>query len=171
MQKTLSYLACGLLALLLLSLPLAYAENFTGKVVAVTDGDTLQVMRDGKAVKVRLYGVDAPERGQDFGTQAKLFTSDLAFGQIVTVEVKGSGKYATTIGEVRRKEDARNINQELVQAGLAWWYKSFAPHDSILQLLEQQAREAKRGLWILPSPVPPWAWRKESKPPAKQSVG
>jgi endonuclease YncB( thermonuclease family) len=65
---------------------LASAEQFTGKVVGISAGDTVSVLREGKAVKVRLYGVDTPEKAQAFGTQARKFTSDLAFQRDVTVQ-------------------------------------------------------------------------------------
>ena len=71
---------------------LAAAEQFTGKVVGISDGDTLSVLREGKAVKVRLHGVDTPERAQAFGTQARKFASDLAFQQTVTVDVRATDR-------------------------------------------------------------------------------
>lgn len=95
----------------------AYAgESFTGKVVGITDGDTIKVMRDEKAVKVRLHGVDCPERRQAFGTVAKKYTSDLVFGKQVTVELRGKSYYRL-VGRVVLL-DGRCLNEELVKAGL-----------------------------------------------------
>jgi micrococcal nuclease len=72
----------------------ASAEQFTGKVVGISDGDTISVLREGKAVKVRLHGVDTPEKAQAFGTQARKFTSDMVFQQTVTVIVQNTDRYA-----------------------------------------------------------------------------
>ena len=99
--------------LLLMVLPIVvHAEQFTGKVVGISDGDTISVLREGKAVKVRLHGVDIPEKAQAFGTQARTFTSDLAFQQIVTVVAQTTDRYGRLIGEVLLP-DGRSLNQEL----------------------------------------------------------
>jgi len=91
-----------LFAFLLLSIPLfsLAADTFTGKVVGVSDGDTIKVMRQGRAVKVRLHGIDCPEKRQPFGTRAKQYTSHMAFGNEVTVQVKTTDRYGRTVGEV-----------------------------------------------------------------------
>src|SRR5215510_15251617 len=133
----------------------ASAEQFTGKVVGISDRDTLSVLREGKAVKVRLYGVDTPEKAQAFGTQARKFTSDVAFQRDVTVEIRATDRYGRLVGEVLLL-DGRSLNQELVRAGLAWWYRPYAPNDPMLAQLEAEARTAKNGLWADAQPVPPW---------------
>src|SRR2546430_1057502 len=115
--------------------------HFTGKVVGVADGDTLTVLHNGRGEKIRLYGIDCPERGQPFGTVAKQFTSALVFGKEVTVAVQDSDKYGRKIGEVKLL-DGRVLNRELVKAGLAWWYRHYAPGDTALAGLETEAREA-----------------------------
>src|SRR5215813_13987080 len=150
----------------LLVLPLAAADQFTGKVVGISDGDTLSVLREGKAVKVRLHGVDTPEKAQAFGTQARKFTSDAAFQQTVTVVVQTTDRYGRLVGEVLLP-DGRSLNQELVKAGMAWWYRPYAPNDIMLAQLEAEARTAKRGLWADAHPVPPWQWRKGEREPAR----
>ena len=94
---------------------------------------------------------------QPFGTRAKQFTGDLAFGQVVTVKVRDIDRYKRTVGEVMLP-DGRNLNQELVRAGLAWWYQKYARRETVLRDLEQEARAAKRGLWVGPKPVEPWEW-------------
>jgi endonuclease YncB( thermonuclease family) len=159
----------GVVWLLLILLPaLGHAEQFTGKVVGISDGDTLNVLREGKAVKVRLYGIDTPERAQAFGTRAQQFTSELAFGNEVTVVVRDTDRFGRVVGEVRLPEpDGRNLNQELVKAGMAWWYKHYAPNDTTLAQLEADARAAQRGLWAEAHPVPPWAWRRGERAPAQ----
>jgi endonuclease YncB( thermonuclease family) len=136
-----------------------FAADFTGKVVGISDGDTIRVMRNGAAERVRLWGIDCPESKQPFGTRAKQLTGDLAFGQTVTVRVRDTARYGRIVAEVIRP-DGRNLNHELVRAGLAWWYQQFARRDNVLAALEQEARAAKRGLWTDPQPVPPWEWRR-----------
>src|SRR2546428_6183225 len=95
--------------------PLA-SIHFTGKVVGVSDGDTISVMHNGRAEKIRLNGIDCPEKGQAFGHRAKQFTSRLAFGKEVSVQVKGKDRYGRTIGDVILP-DGRNLNREIVKAG------------------------------------------------------
>jgi endonuclease YncB( thermonuclease family) len=145
---------------------LGYAEQFTGKVVGILDGDTISVLRGGKAVKVRLHGVDTPEKAQAFGTQARKFTGDLAFQRDVTVQIRATDRYGRLVGEVLLP-DGRNLNQELVKAGMAWWYRQYAPNDTTLAQLEAEARTARRGLWVDAHPVPPWQWRKGDREPAR----
>jgi endonuclease YncB( thermonuclease family) len=136
-----------------------YAQDFIGKVVGITDGDTIRVMHDGAAEKIRLWGIDCPESKQAFGTRAKQFTGDLAFGKVVNVRVRDTDRYHRTVAEIILP-DGRNLNQELVRAGLAWWYQRYARHETILQDLEREARQARRGLWADKDPIPPWEWRK-----------
>jgi micrococcal nuclease len=100
----------------------ASADQFTGKVVGISDGDTLSVLPEGKAVKVRLHGVDTPEKAQSFGTQARKFTSDMVFQQTVTIIVQDTDRYGRLVGDVLLP-DGRSLNQELVRAGMAWWYR------------------------------------------------
>lgn len=137
-------------------------DEFTGKVVGVSDGDTIKVLRLGKQVRVRLSGIDCPEKRQAFGKRAKRFTSDLVFAKIVTVKVMDIDRYKRIVGEVIL-EDGTNLNHALVRAGLAWWYQRYAPDDKKLERLEQTARQKKRGLWADPDPVPPWEFRKKRR--------
>ncbi len=134
--------------------------TFKGTVVGVAHGDTISVMREGRAVEVRLAGIDCPEKKQPFGTRAKGFTSDLAFGKEVNVQVQTYDGYGRIVGEVILP-DGTSLNQELVRAGLAWWYRKYAPNDRILKVLEDEARNAKQGLWADCCPIPPWEWRKD----------
>jgi endonuclease YncB( thermonuclease family) len=156
------------LILLFLSLPLFSQANdsqtatFTGKVVGVSGGDTISVMREGRAVKVRLYGIDCPEKRQAFGTRAKRFTSEVAFGNEVTVRVKATGKYGCIVGEVILP-DGLSLNKDLVHAGLAWWYRKYAPNDRTLKALEAGTRADQRELWADKNPIPPWEWRKRQR--------
>jgi endonuclease YncB( thermonuclease family) len=146
-----------------LTLTGAAFADFTGKVVGVIDGDTLDVLRDGSnSVRVRLSGIDCPEKKQAFGQRAKQFTSKLSFGKMVTVKENGSGGWGRTLGEVMLP-DGRSLNHELVRAGWAWWYKQYAPKDAALAALEEQARAAKVGLWADAVPDAPWDYRKNQK--------
>jgi micrococcal nuclease len=145
-------------ALVLLVSATAFASNFSGKVVGISDGDTIRVLHNGRAERIRLNGIDCPELHQPFGARAKLFTSSLAFGKTVNVDVTGTDRYQRTIAQITLP-DSRNLERELVRAGLAWWYRQYS-NDPILKQLEREARAAKRGLWIEPQPTPPWEYRK-----------
>lgn len=134
------------------------ADTFSGRVVAVTDGDTIKVMHQGRAERVRLQEIDCPEKHQAFGKRAKQFTAALVMGKEVTVIAEKADRYGRTLGYVILP-DGRNLNRELVKAGLAWWYRHYSS-DSSLGELEAEARAAKRGLWRDPQPVPPWEFRR-----------
>ncbi len=151
-----------LAVLSLVSSFLVAAETFTGEVVGVSYGDTITVLADGRQYRVRLHGIDCPESGQDYGTKAKQFTSAVCFGQRVDVRVKGEDRYGRTIGLVTLPR-GEILNHELVRAGLAWWYREYAPGDRTLRQLEAEAKEAKRGLWEKPYPTPPWEFRRTDR--------
>ena len=141
----------------------AFADNsLLGKVVGITDGDTISFMNDGRAEKVRLSGIDCPERGQDFSMQAKLAASDLVYGKVVKIATKSRDRYGRLIGTVTLP-DGLNLNQKLVELGLCWWYEQYAPTDVVLKELEANARNKKKGLWSHANPTPPWDYRKKRK--------
>ena len=135
----------------------AVAADFTGPVVSVLDGDTIDVLHNGQAERIRLHGIDCPEKGQPYGKRAKRFAADLVAGKTVTVHEFGHDKYRRTIADVVLP-DGTNLNRELVKAGLAWWYRKHSKDTSLGQF-EAEAREAKRGLWAEPNPIPPWVYR------------
>jgi micrococcal nuclease len=146
-----------LVFLLILLIPLiVLAQQFTGKCVAVTDGDTIGILRDGKEVKVRLDGIDCPEMGQDFGSKAKKFTSNLVFDEEVIIDQKDTDKYGRIVARVI--VDGKDVSLELVKAGLAWFYREYS-HDTVLSSAEKIAKEDEEGLWALSSPVAPWDYR------------
>ena len=140
-------------------------EAFTGKVVNVKDGDSLQVLRDRRVVEVRLNGVDAPERSQAFGTRARKFTLAACIDRVVTVTAVGIDKYGRTLGEVSFA-DGTSFNQEIVRAGYAWWFRRYSG-DETLKRLEEEARAARRGLWADKAPVPPWEFRHREASPGR----
>ena len=135
------------------------AAELDGPVVRILDGDTIEVLHNQRPERIRLSGIDCPEKGQAFGKRAKHAASDLAFGKEVTAPDHGQDKYGRTLGDVILP-DGMNLNQELVKQGWCWWYRKYAPGDTVLEGLEKEAREAKKGLWADPQPVPPWEWRK-----------
>jgi micrococcal nuclease len=153
-------------ALLLLTLsPVGYdsiaVKEISGKVVKVKDGDTIEVLVDGKAVVVRLEHVDCPEKSQPFGNAAKQFTSGKCFGKLVTVQHSNKkDRNGRLIGVILVSGD--NLNEDLVRAGLAWHFKKYSK-DQSYDILEQRARSLKRGLWKDTDAVAPWEWRKPKK--------
>jgi len=149
------------LLLLLLIPSLSFA--WQGKVVGVSDGDTMTVMHDGRGEKIRFYGVDCPESHQDFGQKAKKFTSSMVFGKVVDVEPVVTDRYGRTVGLV--KIDGKYLSEEIIRAGLGWVYTKYCdkPFCSGWKKLEAQARQNKSGLWTMPNPVPPWEFRRGKK--------
>ena len=145
---------------ILLYSPHAFSADFTGQVVSVLDGDTIEVLHNQYTERFRLHGIDCPEKGQAYGQKAKHAASDLVFGNEVTLHTFGKDKYERTIAEVILP-DGRSLNQELVKDGQCWWYRKYAPGDTVLEALEIEAREARKGLWADPAPIPPWEWRKK----------
>lgn len=135
------------------------AGSFSGKVVGVADGDTIDVMHDGQAETIRLWGVDCPEKAQAFGSQAKKVTSGAVFGRIVAVENKTVDRYGRTVGEVTF-DNEQSLNRFLVENGSCWWYEKYAPDDKELKNLEIAARLKRLGLWRDSNPVPPWVFRR-----------
>lgn len=135
------------------------ADTFEGKVVGITDGDTLTVMHGGRAEAVRLNGIDAPERRQAYAARARQMLGELTYGKTVRVNVTGRDRYGRTLADLYLA-DGRCVNHELVRAGLAWWFRRYAPRDRKLEAIELEAREARRGVWEEEEPVPPWEFRK-----------
>jgi len=135
------------------------AADFTGKTVGVSDGDTITVLCGGKGVKVRLYGIDCPESSQDFGQAAKKFTSNMVYGRTVEVKEKGTDQYGRTVGIVT--VSGKNLNLELLNNGLAWYYKTYAKKEKDFASAQARAKASRTGLWTLATPIPPWEYRRE----------
>jgi endonuclease YncB( thermonuclease family) len=146
-------------------IPYLALADFTGEVVRVVDGDRIEVLHDGRLERIRLSGIDAPEKGQPFGKEAKQVTFALAFRKAVTVNVRGRDPYGRIIGRVVLP-DGTTLNHELVKQGLAWQYRQ-SSQDGMLAAMEAAARESKRGLWADPQPVPPWEWRRTRPSPPR----
>jgi endonuclease YncB( thermonuclease family) len=139
----------------------AEANEVTGKVVGVHDGDSLTLLISGnRELKVRLEGIDAPELKQAFGNASKKSLSDLIFGRSVVVAVTGVDRYKRTLGHVVVGDVWVNLAQ--VEKGLAWHYKKYSS-DLRLSEAELRARSGRLGLWREDSPIPPWEWRSAKK--------
>lgn len=139
-----------------------YPANLTGKVISVTDGDTIDILYNNKALRIRLEHIDCPEmrKKQPYGAVAKKFTSDNCFGQVVRVLHKNEvDRNKRLIGEVINAQGL-NINKELVKAGLAWHFIKYSSSQEYATL-EKKARSMKIGLWKELNPTPPWNWRKQ----------
>ena len=136
-------------------------NTIKGKVIKVADGDTITIVtEDGQKVRVRLEGIDAPEKGQDFGNKSKQFLNDLCYNKIVKVIDKGQDKYGRMLGVVYL--DDLNLNEEMVRNGLSWYYDYFV-EDSRLDSLQQQARKDKLNIWSMKKPVHPHEFRKNKR--------
>ena len=149
----------GAALILVSSSTLVHATEFSGSVVSVLDGDTIEVLHTNRAERIRLNGIDCPEKGQAYGKRAKQAASALVFGKAVTLQTFGKDKYGRTIADVPLP-DGINVNHELVKEGWCWWYGKYAPGDTVLEGLEKEVRDVKKDLWVDPAPIPPWVYRK-----------
>jgi micrococcal nuclease len=147
--------------LLLLLLPgFAVGQHYTGKVIAIADGDTFTLLVDQKQLKVRLHGIDTPERGQPYAQAATEYLANLIHNKTVTVLAMDTDRYGRTIGVV--KIDTLIVNTELLKAGLAWHYKHYDTNPE-WAAFEEEAKRTKTGLWKMPNPVPPWEYRRTKR--------
>ena len=133
-----------------------------GKVIAIADGDTFTLLdSDNRQERVRLYGVDCPEKNQPFGQVARKRLSALVFGKPVRLESRGRDRYKRVLALVW-VNDTVLVNTQLLKEGLAWHYDRY-DDDPQWEALEQVAREERVGLWTEPSPTEPWNWRKADR--------
>ena len=143
------------------------ADTITGKVVGVSDGDTITVLDVAKVQhKIRLVGIDAPEKAQAFGQRSKENLSNLVFAKQVIVESDKVDKYGRSVGKVM--VEGKDANLEQIRSGFAWHYKEYQKEQSAADRMayadaETSARAKKAGLWIEPNPMPPWEWRHGGK--------
>lgn len=133
-----------------------------GTVEKVSDGDTFRMLANGQVVKVRLYGIDAPESKQEHGLVAKAALDSLILGKNVKVKVTDTDRYGRSIGEIWLG-DSLEVNLWLVNHGHAWWYKAYGKNRPDLGKAEATARTARRGLWAAANPQEPWDWRSEKR--------
>lgn len=131
---------------------LAFAQ-LSGKVISVVDGDTFTLVHNNIQTRIRLHGIDCPEKGQDFSNVAKEFLSELVFAKTVKVEIKDTDRYGRTIGIVYG-QDSINVNEALLKSGLAWHY-SYYDKNPAWAMLEQEARRTKLHIWSQNNPIAP----------------
>lgn len=139
------------------------AATVSGRVVGVADGDTLTVLTaTNQQIKVRMAGIDAPEKAQDFGQASKKSLSDMVFGKEVQVEVQSTDRYGRTVGWVSQGQN--DINAAQVFRGMAWVYRQYIDVNSAygqeLLRLEATAKANRNGLWGGYNPVAPWDFRR-----------
>jgi endonuclease YncB( thermonuclease family) len=143
----------------------AYCLAWSGEVVGVTDGDTITVLNSKtlKDVKIRLYGIDTPEKGQAFSKRAKQFTSKMVYGKVVEVKVMATDRYGRTVAMIHA--DKTLLSEELIKAGLAWVYYQYCHELTCHAWADYQfaAKLAKRGLWNDANPIPPWEFRRKKR--------
>jgi len=143
------------------------ATILTGRVVAIADGDTLTALDEHKVQhKIRLAGIDAPEKRQAYGQRSRQSLADLVFNRVVQIELGKKDRYGRGVGKVML--DGQDINLELLRLGLAWHYKAYEREQSVQDRAlyaqaEQQARLHKLGLWSDAQHMPPWEFRKGAR--------
>ncbi|ATW33110.1 thermonuclease family protein [Candidatus Williamhamiltonella defendens] len=164
MKKILILLITGLLS------AFSWADDITGRVVSVHDGDTLILLTpEQKQIKIRLAEIDTPEIGQPYGNKAKKALSDLVFDKTLTARSNKKDRYGRFLANLYLGEVW--INAEMVKQGDAWVYRQYS-RDPRLLAFEKKAQEEKKGLWALPESqrVPPWEWRKSRRTQGKPTA-
>ena len=137
-----------------------YAQKFTVKDVGVSDGDSFTAInRDNLQLKIRVYGIDAPEKGQDFGNKAKQALSEYVYGQDVTIDVQSRDSWGRYISYVYTS-DGKDVSLLMLKDGMAWHFKKYDSTEEYAEA-EEQAKKKKTGLWSVPNPVVPWDFRKK----------
>ncbi|MDP9897418.1 endonuclease YncB(thermonuclease family) [Variovorax boronicumulans] len=134
--------------------------DFSGTVVRILDGDTLDVLVDRAPVRVRLAEIDAPEKGQPFDTKARQALADLVFRREVRVTEAGQDRHGRRIGTIF--VDGTSANRTMVASGMAWAYRAYLVDRSLIRV-EEEARATKRGLWVDSDAQAPWQWRAEKR--------
>lgn len=135
--------------------------------IKVSDGDTMNVQKVengkfvGEIVKIRMFGIDAPEKTQDYGSESKQALEKLVSGKILEIEEKNRDRYGRTVAVVY--VDGKNVNEEMVKNGNAWWYQEYDKNDTRMQAYQENAKKNKLGLFGKRGYVEPWNYRKEKK--------
>lgn len=135
----------------------AQAETFSAKVIMVMDGDTVMVLRDGQKIKIRMANIDAPEKDQAFGMQARNSLQEMIDKKQVQIDSQAIDQYGRMVGFI--SVDGRKINEEQVKRGMAWEYSHYHSDRSYIAM-QNEAQQARRGLWAQHHPLEPWQWRK-----------
>ena len=162
----------AVLAFLLLAAPTAFADTLTGKVVKIMDGDTLYVLdANYEQHKIRLAGIDAPERKQAYGLASRKHLASIVAGKQVRVEYQKRDRYGRIVGKVllvvvfHTSGDEIDVCLEQIKAGFAWHYKKCQHEQSpegrqLYAEAEIRARDERLGLWRENNPIPPWEHRR-----------
>ena len=138
-------------------LPIFGFSQLAGKAISISDGDTFTLLTEQKEqIKIRLYGIDCPEKGQPFGNAAKKYLSLLISTKEVQVIDKGLDRYGRTIGMTI--VSGTKVNELMLKEGYAWHYKQY-DHNSIWDVYENNARKLRKALWADENPIEPWSWR------------
>ena len=164
---------CYLLVCVITSITSTAQADIYGKVVAVTDGDTIKVLDSNNVQhKVRLTGIDAPEKAQPFGNASRKHLASLVAGKEVRVESSKTDRYGRVLGKVWVQPvdcpgcgKSLDANHAQILSGMAWWYRHYAKDQPTedrerYKSTVSEAKEKKLGLWSEPNAIPPWAWRK-----------
>lgn len=134
---------------------LSAQQTLTGKVIAIQDGDTYDLLLDNNTTqRIRMEGIDAPEKGMPFYKTSKQYLASLCFGKQVTVKVTGDGGSGRLLG-FTYLEDGSELSHAMLKAGMAWHFKKYNDDPDLAQL-ETTARKMKTGLWVDPKPMAPW---------------
>ncbi len=147
-----------LLCLLMLISGATQAGEYTAKVIAILDGDTLLIMRGGKPIKLRLASIDAPEKAQPYGLAAQQSLAELAMGKTVQVITRAKDDYGRIVADVFVA--GLLVNQEQVRRGMAWEYSRYH-NDRAMLALQLAAQQQKLGLWAGGEIIEPSLWRKQ----------
>lgn len=133
--------------------------RYEAYVVGIADGDTITVLTNqNEQVKIRLYGIDCPEKKQAFGTKARQFIADLVFNKAVSIQPIQRDRYGRLVAKVY--VDNRDVGLTMIEYGYAWWYQQYAKKATDYKQAQAKARRQQLGLWADANPVAPWMFRK-----------
>ena len=168
-------MAIGISALLLLNSSLAYSEQLIGRIIDVADGDTLALLPQSSEIKIRIRisGIDAPEKAQAYGEKSKNNLVQLARSKAAVADCKKKDQYGRQVCKVLVGN--HDLGLEQISAGLAWWHRAYASEQSAsdrraYEAAEREAMESRTGLWNDASRVPPWEWRRARRIAPKRKL-
>ncbi len=134
------------------------AKEIIGKVIKIVDGDTYDLLTSEKqTLRIRMEGIDAPEKGMPFYRVSKNYLGSLCFQKEVSAKIKETDLHDRLVASTFL--DDKELGQEMIKAGFAWHFKKYSS-DEILANLEIEARNNKKGLWVDPRPIAPWEIRR-----------
>ena len=141
------------------------------QVLKVSDGDTMNIQKVengkfvGEVIKIRMYGIDAPEKKQDYGIESKQALEKLVIGKNLEVEEKNKDRYGRTVAVIYA--DGKNVNEEMVKNGNAWWYQEYSKNYTKMKEYQENAQKNKLGLFSKKGYVEPWNYRREKRETGK----